>query len=472
MDKRIILFVGVLMLSASSLIAQRTYKYRVSLKDKVGTEFSINEPKAFLSSKALERRAKQGIEVDETDLPVSKTYIEAIRNKGAKIVVTGKWNNTVTVQCEDTIMATEIANLPFVTKIEKVWISPDSVPARNRDRKKEVTNEWIATDNYYGAAYRQIQIHRGDSLHQAGFCGKGMTIAVIDGGFYNADVIKALEKVKIVGTKDFVNSSSDIYAENNHGMKVLSCMAVNKPYIMVGTAPEASYWLLRSEDTDTETLVEQDYWAAAIEFADSVGVDVVNTSLGYRAFDDPSGNYRYQDIDGKYSLMSRSANMAVEKGMVVVCSAGNEGNKTWKKITPPADAENVLATGAVDASQVNATFSSVGYTSDGRVKPDVMAMGLKSAVLGTDGTVTHANGTSFAAPTLCGLVACLWEACPQLTAKELIQTVRQSGDRYNIPDNIFGYGIPDVWSAYLKVKNGQKSIDERFSNRENSVNQQ
>lgn len=429
-------------------IAQHTYKYRVSLTDKQATEYSLDKPELYLSPKALERRKKQGLPVDSTDLPVCRTYVDAIRRQEVDIVITGKWQNTVVVQCTDTALMDRVAKLPFVKGTEKVWTSPDSIPARNKERKKEVENKLEKVDNYYGAAYRQIAIHNGDSLHAAGFRGKGMTIAVIDAGYYNADEMKVLKKMKLLGTKDFVNPDSDIYEENNHGMKVLSCMAANKPYVMVGTAPEASYWLLRSEDGDSEHLVEQDYWAAALEFADSVGVDVVNTSLGYRAFDDKSKNYDYRDLTGHYALMSREAAMAADKGMVVVCSAGNEGQKTWKKITPPADAGNVLTVGAVDESGMNAVFSSVGNTTDGRVKPDVMAVGVASTVLDTNGNVSKANGTSFASPTMCGLVACLWQACPQLTAKELIGLVGSSGDRYAYPDNVFGYGIPDVWKAY------------------------
>lgn len=433
-------------------VAQHTYKYRVSLTDKQATEYSLDKPEQYLSRKALDRRARQGLKVDSTDLPVCRTYVDAIRRQGVDVVTMSKWQNTVTVQLSDTALMDEIARLPFVKMTEKVWTLPDSIPARNKERKREVENKLEKTDNYYGPAYRQIAIHHGDSLHEAGFKGKGMTIAVIDAGFYNADEIKALKKVKLLGTRDFVNPYSDIYEENNHGMKVLSCMAANKPYVVVGTAPEASYWLLRSEDNDSEHLVEQDYWAAAVEFADSVGADVINTSLGYRAFDDKSKNYTYQDLTGHYALMSREAAMAADKGMVVVCSAGNEGQKTWKKITPPADAENVLTVGAMDASGMNAVFSSVGYTTDGRVKPDVMAVGFASTVLGTDGNVSTANGTSFASPTMCGLVACLWQACPQLTAKELIELVKSSADRFDHPDNVFGYGIPDMWKAYKTVK--------------------
>lgn len=435
--------------------AQQSYKYRISLTDKAETTYSLDKPGEFLSPKALERRTRQQLKVDSTDLPVCQSYIEAIRGKGVDIIVTGRWQNTVTIQCKDTALIDAIATLPFVKKTEKVWTQPDSVPARNKKRKKEVTNKLKKSDNYYGPAYRQIQIHNGDSLHQAGFRGEGMTIAVIDAGYYNADTMKALKKIKLLGTRDFVNPHSDIYEEDSHGMKVLSCMATNKPYVMVGTAPEASYWLLRSEDADSENLVEQDYWAAAIEFADSAGVDVVNTSLGYKAFNDKSKNYTYQNLDGKFSLMSRQAGMAADKGMVVVCSAGNEGQRTWKKITPPGDAFNILTVAALDSTKMNAPFSSVGNTTDGRIKPDVAAIGLKSVVMGTNGEVSHANGTSFSSPTLCGLVACLWQSCPQLTAKELIELVKRSSDRINYPDNIFGYGIPDVWKAY-KESNGKQ----------------
>ena len=351
------------------------------------------------------------------------------------------------VQVSDTSVIDKVAALPFVTAVRKVWTAPDSIPARNANRKKEVTNRVTKSNNYYGDAWRQIAVHHGDSLHAAGFRGKGMQIAVIDAGFYNADEISVFKGMDLLGTRDFVNSHSDIYAENYHGMKVLSCMAANKPNVLVGTAPEASYWLLRSEDDDTEQPVEEDYWAEALEFADSVGVDVVNTSLGYYEFDDTTMNYRYRDLDGHYSLMSHSASLAADKGLVLVCSAGNSGRGTWKKITPPGDAENVITVGAADRNLVNADFSSVGNTTDGRVKPDVMAVGVASAVAGNDGTVSHANGTSFASPTLCGLVACFWQACPWLTAKQVVEAVRNAGDRKEYPDNIYGYGVPDIWKA-------------------------
>jgi len=431
--------------------AQQSYKYRISLADKSATTFSLSAPNEYLSEKALLRRAKQQLPIDSTDLPVCKSYVDAIRAKGAKIIATGKWNNTVTVSCKDTMLIDVIATLPFVHSTEKVWsgveVPLDSVP----DKREEVSNEVTTTTNYYGPAARQIEIHNGQRLHEAGFKGQGITIAVIDAGFNNVDKIKGFERMRLLGTHDFVQPGSDIYSQDAHGEKVLSCMACNLPYSMVGTAPEALYWLLRTEDSVSENLVEQDYWAAAVEFADSVGADVVNTSLGYKEFDDKSKNYTHTLLNGHFALISRSAGMAASKGMVVVCSAGNEGNKRWKKITPPADAFQVITVAAVDSALNIAPFSSHGFTADGRVKPDVSAMGRKATVLDTDGTVSQSNGTSFAAPVFCGLVACLWQACPNLTAKEVIDFVRESGDRYQNPDSIYGYGIPDVYRIYQKV---------------------
>ena len=326
--KRIVLgcLVACLALSAS---AEKNYKYRVSLKDKVGTAYSVDKPQEFLSERALERRNRQQLPVDETDLPVSQVYVDELKGMGAKLVTSSRWNNTVVLEVSDTLLMDEVAKKSFVKGIKKVWTQPDSIPPRNKKRGKEVTNDVKESGHYYGKAFRQINIHGGDSLHTAGFMGKGMHVAVIDAGFYNADKIKFFKKMDLLGTRDFVNPNSDIYAENSHGMKVLSCMAANIKDAFVGTAPEASYWLLRSEDQDTEHPNEEDYWAAAIEFADSVGVDVVNTSLGYYEFDEGYGGYRYRDLDGHYSLMSHSASVAADKGIVVVCSAGNSGRGAW-----------------------------------------------------------------------------------------------------------------------------------------------
>ena len=429
-----------------------TLKYRISLKDKAATDYSLQKPEMYLSKKSIERRKRQGLEIDSTDLPVCKKYVDAIRKKGVHVLVTGKWDNFVTVSCNDSMLIAEIAGLPFVRSTERVWRGV----AKRASERDSLINKPLRTDSLYGPAITQIKMSHADHLHEAGFKGQGMTIAVIDAGFHNVDKIEAMKNINILGTRDFVNPEADIYAESSHGMSVLSCMAMNQPNVMIGTAPEASYWLLRSEDEYSENLVEQDYWAAAIEFADSVGVDLVNTSLGYYSFDDPTKNYRYRDLNGHYALMSREAAKVADKGIVVVCSAGNSGSGSWKKITPPGDAENVITVGAVNKYGVLAPFSSVGNTADGRVKPDVVAVGLGSDVMGTDGNLRHANGTSFSSPIMCGMVACLWQACPELTAKEIIELVRRSGDRAVFPDNIYGYGIPDLWKAYQSTVNTRR----------------
>ena len=455
--RKLISFLAIALLATGASAQQDTLKYRISLKDKAATEYSLKKPEKYLSAKAIERRRKQNLPIDSTDLPVCRKYIDEIRKQGVKIVVTGKWDNFVTVSCNDTTLIDRIAALPFVLSTEKVWISPGAgKPSMATERDSVLNQPTIHPDSIYGRAITQIQMSNGDKLHEAGFKGQGMTIAVIDAGFHNVDKITAMQNIRILGTKDFVNQQADIFAESSHGMSVLSCIGMNRPDIMTGTAPEASFWLLRSEDEYSEHLVEQDYWSAAVEFADSVGVDVINTSLGYYSFDDKSKNYKYRDLDGRHALMSRQASHIADKGMILVCSAGNSGAGSWKKITPPGDADNVLTVGAIDKRAVLATFSSVGNTADHRVKPDVVAVGVGSDVIRTDGNQGRANGTSFSSPIMCGMVTCLWQACPTLTAKEVIELVRRSGDRAGFPDNIYGYGVPVMWKAYNDYKSNNK----------------
>lgn len=455
--RKLISFLAIALLATGASAEQDTLKYRISLKDKAATEYSLKKPEKYLSAKAIERRRKQNLPIDSTDLPVCRKYIDEIRKQGVKIVVTGKWDNFVTVSCNDTTLIDRIAALPFVLSTEKVWISPGAgKPSMATERDSVLNQPTMHPDSIYGRAITQIQMSNGDKLHEAGFKGQGMTIAVIDAGFHNVDKITAMQNIRILGTKDFVNQQADIFAESSHGMSVLSCIGMNRPDIMTGTAPEASFWLLRSEDEYSEHLVEQDYWSAAVEFADSVGVDVINTSLGYYSFDDKSKNYKYRDLDGRHALMSRQASHIADKGMILVCSAGNSGAGSWKKITPPGDADNVLTVGAIDKRAVLASFSSVGNIADHRVKPDVVAVGVGSDVIRTDGNQGRANGTSFSSPIMCGMVTCLWQACPTLTAKEVIELVRRSGDRAGFPDNIYGYGVPDMWKAYNDYKSNNK----------------
>lgn len=448
MKKNLIMAAIMMLVAVSASAQQDTLKYRISLKDKARTKYSLMKPAEFLSEKALQRRAKQNLPIDSTDLPVCRAYVDEIQKQGVNIVATGKWENFVTVSCNDTALIDRIAHLPFVSSTEKVWISPDRSKPQMSTKRDSLKTGAAELENEYGVAYQQINLSNGDKLHKAGFRGQGMTIAVIDAGFHNVDRIPLMSNINVLGGKDFVNPTGDMYAESSHGLGVLSCIGMNAPHIMVGTAPEASFWLFRTEDEYSEHLVEQDYWAAAVEYADSVGVDVINTSLGYYEFDDKSKNYQYRNLDGRFALMSRQAARIADKGMVLVCSAGNAGQGSWKKITPPGDAENVLTVGAIGKNAVLAPFSSIGNAADGRIKPDVVAVGVFSNVMGTNGQVSFASGTSFSSPIMCGMVACLWQACPELTAKEVVELVRQVGDRADFPDNIYGYGLPDMWKAY------------------------
>lgn len=455
-------FVGICVWLLSGMAAQaagvpreaypggRCHLFRLQLKDKAGTPFNLKHPEAYLSAKALERRARQNLKVDSTDLPLSPVYLDKIRETGLRIVSQSKWNNTVLVATSMKDDEHRLRALPFVERVTHVFSSPDSIIPSKRDVLfPEPQLPDSAVKNTYGKADTQIEMLNGMKLHEAGFRGKGMTIVVTDGGFMNADVIPLLRNVRVVATRDFVYpSSEDFFGELDHGTEVLSTMAMNEPNLFVGTAPEAEYILARTEDGRSESGAEEDFWVAAAEYADSIGADVINASLGYHNFDGDLGNYKYADLDGRTSHSSRAASLLAGKGIIFVTSAGNDGMGAWKKIGVPGDADGVLAVGAVTEKRVNTAFSSVGPAADGRVKPDVMAMGAHSAVVNGRGKVVNANGTSFSSPITCGMVACLWQALPHKTAAEIMDLVRASADRFEKPDNIYGYGIPDFWKAY------------------------
>lgn len=425
----------------------KSYMYRVYLKDKKGGSYSLRHPEKFLSAKALARRERQGLAVDSTDLPVSSKYIGTLRHDGYQVVGGSRWNNTVLIASPKGDIAPRLEGLNFVTRVVRVFESPDSVsPVKPYGVVKDTTK---ASESVYGKALPQIEQLNGVKLHEAGFRGKGMTIAIIDGGYMNYNRIDALRGVRVLGCRDFVYPYRDKMEDLlSHGTMVLSCMAAVDSFRYVGTAPEASYYLLRSEYGPTESLMEEDTWAMAAEYADSVGVDVINSSLGYAEFDDATTSHKYVDLDGRRTLISNTASMLAQKGVVLVCSAGNSGRDRWKKVTPPGDAIDVLTVGAVDSHGLNTVFSSIGPSQDGRVKPDIMARGGMARIFNAAGVNGGANGTSFASPIACGMVACLWQALPGKTAKEIISLVRSSADRYLTPDNIYGYGIPDFWRAY------------------------
>lgn len=426
------------------------YLIRLTLKDKAGTPYSVKHPEKFLSQKAIERRHRQHLPIDQTDLPISPDYLRQLALKGWNVVSKSKWNNTVVVRTKNHADILRMIELPFVQDTMTLSKTPDKIKQQVRwIARRDTTHRSGSPTDIYGAGLKQIQMLNGEQLHAAGYRGRGMTIAVIDGGFMNADSIPLFENINLIGHKDMCfPQSKNFFGELDHGTMVLSCMASNQTGQFVGTAPDASYFLIRSEYGQTETIAEEDFWAAAVEYADSIGADMINSSLGYHHFDGNLQDHFYRNLDGKTSLCSRSASMLASKGMILVTSAGNEGDEPWKKINVPGDAFDILTVGALERSGRNTNFSSVGPTADGRVKPDVMALGGGSTVINGKGRITMANGTSFSSPILCGMVACLWQAFPKKTALEIIEMVRKAGNQYDTPDNVFGYGTPDFWKAY------------------------
>lgn len=428
---------------------EKAYRYRVYLKDKKNSPYSVKRPAEFLSQRALERRGRYGIKVDKHDLPVSPNYLQVLRDCGLKIHNVSKWQNTAVVETTDTTLMDAVRQMAFVTGVVKVWVGPDSVLVYEQpDRRKKVKNTREDLVEYYGSAADQVKMLNCHLLHDAGFRGQGMLIGILDGGFNNADVITGFNRANILGTRNFVDPTIDVYSENSHGMMVLSCIGANTEGNLVGTAPEAQFYLIQTEDGRSEQLVEEDNYCAGLEYADSLGCDVVTASLGYYKFDYPEMNHPYSALDGKTAINSRSASMAASRGILLLNSAGNEGNDQWKKIGFPADAKDILAVGAVKSDSLNTDFSSLGYSADGRVKPDAMAMGASAAVYSTRGTVTTADGTSFACPILCGAVTCLWQAHRDKTPVEIINAVHRAGHYADRPNEVFGYGIPDLWKAH------------------------
>lgn len=429
------------------------YRYRLYLADKANSPYSINKPEDFLTQRSIDRRKRYNISIDTYDLPVSPAYLDSLRSIGLKIHNASKWQNTVVVETSDKSLVNKACNFSFIKGSRLVWAKPDKAPKELvSDRKLKVKNKRDTLDSYYGHSQHQIEMLSVNYLHSAGYRGEGMLIGILDGGFFNADAISGFNRNNILGTRNYVNPAASVYDSDSHGMMVLSCIAANVPNFMVGTAPEAQFYLIQTEDGDSEQLVEEDNYCAGVEYADSLGCDIVTASLGYYKFDHKEMNHSYTDLDGRTAINSREASMAASRGILLLNSAGNEGDDTWKKIGFPADANNILAVGAVSADSTNTRFSSVGHSADHRIKPDAMAMGEGVALYNTRGNASAANGTSFSCPLLCGAVACLWQAHRDKTPVEIIEAVRSTGNYSNEPNEVFGYGIPNLWQAHENMK--------------------
>jgi len=429
----------------------------VFLKNKPNSAAYFASPLTMLSQRALDRRTKQNIAIDSIDVPIDVRHYSLVKNTfGITVLAKSKWLNAIHVQGTQVDIKNLKTTYTFVDKIEfaNKTLNAKGISSKKSTQKTKRNKFEKTTTNFnYGNAANQISMLKGDFLHQIGYTGTGMQIAVIDAGFPNVNTLAAFQRLRdnnqILGGYDFVDRSTDFYKGNNHGTNVLSDIGGYIDSQFVGTAPDASFYLFRTEDAENEVPLEESLWVEAAEMADSLGVDVINTSLGYTTFDNAAYNYTYNDMDGKTTFITRGAEIGVSRGMILVNAAGNEGNDDWKYMGAPADAASIFTVGAVNATGNIAAFSSFGPTSDGRIKPDVLAQGQNVYVINhISGTAVTSNGTSFSSPIMAGIVACFWQAFPDLTNLQIMQRIRESADKYNNPTAQEGYGIPNFENAY------------------------
>ncbi|AQG79324.1 S8 family serine peptidase [Spirosoma montaniterrae] len=446
-SKAILLLVVFLLTHTLSFSQTTTRTYLVRLRDKVSSPYSVSRPEQFLSQRSIQRRQKQNIAVLERDLPVNPAYVTQLQQAGAKVRFTSRWLNAVLIEATDATM-TAVQRLPFVTGLE--FNRALSRPVRSGGRLGAETDTkfgQVQTAINYGTSQTQITQLGVDNMHAAGFRGEGILIGVLDSGFMNADEVSFLKPLfdekRILATYDFVKKETSVYEDDSHGTSCLAAIAATADGQLYGTAFKASFVLLRTEDADSEQQVEEANWLFGAEYADSAGVDVISSSLGYTTFDDPSQNYTYANMDGKTALCTRAAQIASETGMVVVVAAGNEGSNAWRYISAPSDAAGVLCIAAVNQTGQWASFSSIGPAADGRVKPDLAARGQGTIIGNPDGRIASGNGTSFATPLVAGLAAGFWQANSRLTAVQVVEALRRSGTQAGAPDAQLGYGIPN-----------------------------
>ncbi|MCC3152938.1 S8 family serine peptidase [Hymenobacter sp. BT770] len=443
-------------LAAAPVAAQGTVRrHLIYFRDKAGTPFTVGKPEQFLSARSLARRSRQGIAILPRDLPVSPTYVSQVRGVAGspQVLYTSRWFNAAVVSC-DSLTLGRIKALPAVRSAATLNRSFQPVaptPAPVQVTANAASNPQTKRAQY-GSAYRQNEQIGALAMHEAGYRGEGMQIAVFDAGFPGVDLIAALQPLyqekRLVSTRNFVDGGTSVYQRSSHGTNCLSAMAGNQTGFYIGSAPKATFHLCITEDVNSEHPIEEANWLAAAEYADSAGVDIISSSLGYTTFDAPSKSYTYADMNGRTAISSRAATMAARVGILVVNAAGNEGDDPWHYVSAPADADSIMSVGAVDSLGNHANFSSYGPTADGRIKPTLSAMGRASAVLAPNGAAFRGSGTSYACPILAGMVAGFWQANPTLTAQQVITALRSTASQASAPDNVLGYGIPNFVKAY------------------------
>lgn len=413
----------------------------------------------------MERRMRWGIPLDWKDLPVSPFYLQQLEAvEGCYIHHATKWFNAATVVITDVANESQVLEsinaLPFVVEVKTQRQPSSTTTLENKwnfsftDLRTENTEQTLEEQyvEFYGPSFRQVSMINAHVLHEMGFTGEGIDVAMMDSGWEYTDALPAFDRLRernaIRMTRDFVNGGTNVYTESTHGTYVLSTMAAWIPDSLIGTAPDANYYFFRTEDVATEYRIEEDNWVVAAELADSLGVDIINSSLGYSEFDDASMNYTYADMNGEVSRASMAGDIAASKGILVVNSAGNRGHQAWRYITAPSDGDSVLCVGAVNINENRAWFSGFGPSSDGNVKPNVMAMGQATVFADLDSTIRTGNGTSFSSPIMAGGAACLMQAVNgRKTNMDVFRAIEKSADHYSNPSDSLGYGIPDLWKA-------------------------
>lgn len=446
--ERIKLYVSILLFCGAASAHAQVNRYVVLFKDKANTIYSTAQPLAYLSQAAIDRRIKNGVAITEQDFPVNSSYVNEVKQSGAQVIHKSRWFNGVLIQCDQSLVAT-IEALLSVKKVELVASGQLSGARMNTSLlSTRVTRSLSAKTT------TQLNMIGLDSMHSLGTKGEGVKVAIFDSGFPGVNTVAGFAHLQdnILDSYNFVNNQKNVFVNDDHGTEVLSVMAGYIANTFTGGAYNADYHLYITEETPTEYRVEEYNWLFAAERADSVGVDVINASLGYNTFDNSSMNYSKAQLDGKTAVVTHAAQLAAEKGIVVVVSAGNEGNNSWQTITPPADAKDVIATGSVTSSGARSPFSSIGPSADNRIKPDVCAMGSGTFVIRSNGNTGTASGTSLASPLLASLFTGLIQRYDTLTRAELLNLVKSTASLANMPTADLGYGVASFLDARAKME--------------------
>jgi serine protease AprX len=442
-------------------------RYLVKLKNKGGNPFSLSNPIAYMTQRAIDRRTRYGIALDSTDLPVTPSYVTQIRNvPNVTVLNVSKWLNSISILTTDANAITTISGFPFVQSvtslaargnlngrpgIDKFAMEESITAPPNTERPGQTEGDYY---NYGTSSFNEIHLHNAEFLHNIGLRGGSMRVALLDAGFTGYSNLKAFDSMNVnnqlLETWDFVAGNADVN-DHTHGMNCLSIIVANIPGQFIGKAPKAKFYLYRTEDAPTEYPIEEHNWACGAERADSNGTDVISTSLGYTTFDNAIFNHTYADMNGNTTMNAIAADLAAKKGMLVFAANGNDGQSTWHYLSTPADGDSVVAVGAVNTAGVVGAFSSYGPSSDFQIKPDVASVGVNAVIQNPNNTVGTGSGTSFACPNMAGMGTCLWQGFPEFNNIKIVRAMQQAGSKFSNPDDRVGYGIPNMKLAFANL---------------------